>query len=334
MHLKRVVKGVIPCLFLGKSAQVFPLKFKKGGYPSANSYPLEHFENPNLEYALKEVDEELGIPYEANSLYQLPVGYVHVYSTKTVSCSALKLTAAAAFFTFESTPVESLPPACTLDLKPFVYAKDDLKRVSEDTTEYAWKTEECVSWDWNEEVWSQRLYQCIQQVEGVKVVPAFLWKPNGYKADISTIFSKVKCIRATPFHGMTDILLIGEKSLGLIRVQEMTVVCSVEVGTAKDGTCAVTIAGEVKIWPDKLGELLASMCFFGTLNYLNNLLKMPDKISFETYGVLAIRSIGCIVIQMVVDHTGSHIRLIHEGGVLSLGSAIEYVLAKLKTSTA
>ena len=262
------------------------------------------------------------------------MGYVHVYSTKTVSCSALKLTAATSFFSFESTPVESLPPACTLDLKPFEYAKDDLKRVSEDTTEYAWKTAECVSWDWNEEVWSQRLYQCIQQVEGVKVVPAFLWKPNGYKADISTIFSKVTCLSATPFHGMTDILLIGEKSLGLIRVQEMTVVCSVEVGTAKDGTCAVTIGGEVKRWPDKLGELLASMYFFGTLNYLNNLLKMPDKISFETYGVLVIRSIGCIVIQMVVDHTGSHIRLIHEGGVLSLGSALEYVMAKLKTSTA
>ena len=220
--------------------------------------------------------------------------------------------------------------ACTVDIKPFIYAKEDLKSVSEDRTEYAWKTEECVSWDWTEEVWSQRLYQCIQRIKGVTIVPAFQWKPKGYQADISTICSKVTCINATPFHGMTDILLIGEKSLGLVRVQEMTKVCSVEVGTVKDGTCAVTVAGKVKVWPEKLGELLASMYFFGTLNYLNNLLNMPDQISFETYGLLAIRSIGCIVIQLAVDHTGCHVRLIHEGGQFSLGSALEFVVAKVK----
>ena len=80
------------------------------------------------------------------------------------------------------------------------------------------------------------------------MVPAFLWKPKGYQAEISTIFSKVECIRA--IHGMTDILLVGEKSLGLIRVQETTVVCSVEVGVYKEAICPVTIAGEVKVWPE------------------------------------------------------------------------------------
>ena len=69
----------------------------------------------------------------------------------------------------------------------------------------------------------------------------------------------VKCIHATPFHGMTDILLIGEKSLGLIRVQSKIVVCSGEVGVDKEATSLVTIAGEVKVWPEKMGELLASM---------------------------------------------------------------------------
>ena len=108
LHLQRVVKGVTPCLFLGKSAQVFPLKFKKGGYPSASSYPLEHFENPNLEYELKEVDEELGISHKANTVFYLPVGYVHVYSTNTVSCSAMKLTAASGFFLFETLPWQSV----------------------------------------------------------------------------------------------------------------------------------------------------------------------------------------------------------------------------------
>ena len=332
MLLRKVVKGEIPCIFFGKCVKVFPLTFKQVGHPSANSYPLTVFENPNLDRELKFVQEDLGIPHEANTIYRLPIGYVHVYS-KTVPCSALKLSAASRFFTFDtSTPMMTLPRECTIDIKPFVYAKDDLKRMGEDKTEYAWKTEELVSWDWNEEVWSQRLFQCIQHgFTGVKVVPAFRWKPNGYQAEISTIFSNVKCIHATPFHGMTDILLVGEKSLGLIRVQETTVVCSVEVGVYK-ATCPVTIAGEVKMWPEKMGELLASMYFFGTLNYLNNLLNMPaDHFSFATYGLLAIRSIGCIVIEMVLDHTGCHVRLVHEGGMLSLGEALEYVVAKLKT---
>ena len=332
LHLRKVVKGEIPCLFFGKCVKVFPLTFKQVGHPSASSYPLRIFENPNLDRELKFVQEDLGIPHEANTICRLPIGYVHVYS-KTVPCSALKLSASS-FFTFDtSTPMMTLPRECTIDIKPFVYAKDDLERMgedkgedkSEDKTEYAWKTEELVSWDWNEEVWSQRLFQCIQHgFTGVKVVPAFRWKPNGYQAEISTIFSNVKCIHATPFHGMTDILLVGEKSLGLIRVQE----CSVD----KEATCPVTIAGEVRMWPEKMGELLASMYFFGTLNYVNNLLHMPaDHFSFATYGLLAIRSIGCIVIEMVLDHTGCHVRLVHEGGMLSLGEALEYVVAKLKT---
>ena len=41
----------------------------------------------------------------------------------------------------------TLPLECTIDIRPFVYAKDDLKRMGEDKTEYAWKTEELVSWD-------------------------------------------------------------------------------------------------------------------------------------------------------------------------------------------
>ena len=79
----------------------------------------------------------------------------------------------------------TLPLECTIDIKPFVYAKDDLKRMGEDKIEYAWKTEELVSWDWNEEVWSQRLIQ--HEITGVNVVPAFLWKPNSFQAEISTI---------------------------------------------------------------------------------------------------------------------------------------------------
>ena len=103
----------------------------------------------------------------------------------------------------------TLPLECTIDIRPFVYAKDDLKRMGEDKTEYAWKTEELVSWDWNEEVWLQRRIR--HEITGVHVVPAFLWKPKGYQAEISTIFSKVECILGN--------FVIGEKSLEFRRRQ-------------------------------------------------------------------------------------------------------------------
>ena len=108
--------------------------------------------------------------------------------------------------------------------------------------------------------------------------------------------------------------------------------CAVEVGLAVSGTAALTIAGGVNKWPEMIGELLASMYFFGTLNYLNNLCHIPDSIMWTTYGVLAVRSTGCIVLQMILDTTGCHVQLLHKSGVLSLGSAIEYVVDHISTT--
>ena len=48
-------------------------------------------------------------------------------------------------------------------------------------------------------------------LQGVKVIPAFLWS-EGYHSDINTHFPSVRSIHAAPFHGMTDLLLIAEKS--------------------------------------------------------------------------------------------------------------------------
>ena len=98
-------------------------------------------------------------------------------------------------------------------------------------------------------------------------------------------------------------------------------------------TCAVTVAGEVKKWPEKLGELLASMYWFATLNYLNNLCNMPttDTISWTTYGVFAIRTIGFMILRMKLDHTGCVATPIQEGKMSKLGSAMEYVGRMLKT---
>jgi hypothetical protein len=57
----------------------------------------------------------------------------------------------------------------------------------------------------------------------------------------------------------------------------------------------ILISCKMKRWPDKVGELLGSMYFFGTLKYLSTLTTIPEKVKWETYGVLAIRSMGTLI---------------------------------------
>ena len=69
-----------------------------------------------------------------------------------------------------------------------------------------------------------------------------------------------------------------------------------------------------QVWPEKVGELLASMYLFGTLNYLNNLRNTPANILWTTYGLLAIRDTGCLVLKMTLDETHCSVQLMHERG--------------------
>ena len=96
----------------------------------------------------------------------------------------------------------------------------------------------------------QRLLQCIEctALEGIKVVPAFRWSSNGYRSEINTHFPNVRFMRAAPFHGMTDLLLMAENSLALVHVEDTSFICSVELGIQKDTTCPITISYEVKIY--------------------------------------------------------------------------------------
>ena len=132
---------------------------------------------------------------------------------------------------------------------------------------------------------------------------------------------------------MTDLLLMAENSLALVHVEDTSFICSVELGIQKDTTCPITISYEVTIWPEKVGELLASMYFFGTLNYLNNLrntANTPANILWTTYGLLAIRDTGCLVLKMTLDETRCCVQLMH--GVFTLELAIEYVVSSIKAA--
>ena len=329
VHLQKAVKGVITCLFFGKTAQVLQLTFRKGKeHPNTTSYPLEAFESPTLDDELECLEEILQISCDNNNIFRMPVGYVHVY-TDAINNSALTLTTAHNFFTFTGEVARvPLSEASNIDVNPFL-RPDAVLQIRGVERESAVESAAVVPWDWNEVVWVERLFKCLeQQLTDITVVPAFQWKPINYRTDISTLFKHVKDLQATPFKGMTDILLIGQKNVAVVRVEELTVVCSVEA------TCTVTVAGEIKKWPEKLGELLASMYWFGTLNYLNNLRNMPttDTIGWTTYGVFAIRTLGFMILRMKLDHTGCGVTLIQEGAMPKLGSAMEYVVRVLKTS--
>lgn len=135
-------------------------------------------------------------------------------------------------------------------------------------------------------------------------------------------------LRISPFHGMSDILILGLASVGVVRVVEQhRYVCAVEVGIHKEVTFPITIACTLKRWSDKVGELLASTYLFDTLNYVNSLKQLPSKLQFRSYGLLAaIRTIGCIVVQFDMDSSGCHVKLFHEGGTFSMGDALEFIM--------
>ena len=140
----------------------------------------------------------------------------------------------------------------------------------------------------------------------------------------------MRCIRAAPFHGMTDVLLFGNRSIAVINIEDNDIIGSVEVGCMKGIMYPITISCARKVWPEKVGELLASMYLFGTLNYLNNLKATPKEISVITYGILAVRLTGCLVVRMQLDGSGCCVQLLHEGCVSTLGAAIQQVVEHLK----
>ncbi len=301
------------CLFFGQRALVVPLQFRSAGDPGATSYRLERFYD-SLSDELELVDSILGIERMDNKVECLPNNiHVHMYGSNTIACSSLKLSTASDFFKFEL-KVESLPQT-TLDIRPFLYAKPH----------------EDVPWDWDEAVWTRRLLKCIEHGSlGVTIIPAYLWKSNDYQSQIGKLFPRVRFIHAAPFHGMTDLLLFGNRSVAVINIVDDDIICSVEVGCIKGSMCPITISCVRKVWPEKVGELLASMYQFGTLNYLNNLKAMPKEISMIIYGILAIRLSGCLVVKMRLDSSGCCVQLLHDGPVTSLGEAIQQVVKHIK----
>ena len=265
---------------------------------------------PNSQLRLEEMHRTLGIAYGGNSIYQLPNSvYVHVYKN-TIACSSFKLSMALAFFSFDVGLVE-LPDNSAIDIMPFVFCGEDLRicgaSFGSHTAHYhhyQWVTEPKIAWDWGEDVWATRLVQCMEMSgtsTDVRIIPAFRWTSRGYTSQINTLFPHVMSVKATPFHGMTDILLMGPESVGVVRER---LVVSIELGINKVATTPITVGRDLKMWPEKVGELLASMYMFGTLKHSNS-------ISWTTFGILAIHPTGFLILKMILNGDGCCVHLVH-----------------------
>ena len=330
--------STIHCLFFGKRGTVIQLPLK-AGHPSGSSYKLEAFEYraSDLMRELGAIKDTLGIKACGSTICRLPSGvYIHCYGKGTVCCSSVKLSDAKQFFVFDDSALLKLPSG-RVNIMPVIFAGHDLAQLppplssAVSATHYTWVSDPAIAWDWNEKTWSHRLVEVLMGIpecktKTIKVIDAFKWTPTEYVAEICTLFPSVVDVSVSPFHGMTDILLLGEGRSCVVQLNDPQVLCSVEIGPAHTSTCGIAIATQVKRWPQKVGELLASMYLFGTLNYLNTLTIIPQRIMWEIYGVFIMRGTGCILLKMTLSDTDCRVCLLFEGGILSLGAVLEYVI--------
>ena len=294
-------------------------------------HSLDEFETSELTRELGAVERAIGVEPNGNTLYRLPSGvYVHCYGESI----DFKLQDASHFFEFDNSLPITLASG-SMDIRPFLFGGEDLVLFcgGANSTKYPWVTDPKVAWDWGEGTWSSRLSQVLQAfplTQNVRVIEAFKWMPNSYTSEVSTLFPRVMGIRAALFRGMTDIIIMGKSSISVVN---LPVLCSIEIGDlGKQKTTEVPIASELKRWPEKVGELMASMYLFGTLNFLNHLTGMPGMVKFETYGVLAMRGVVSLLLKMTLDNTECRVSLIHEEGTLALGNILEYVIKTVSGS--
>ena len=329
---------VITCLFFGKRGLVLPLSLRKGHSAVSASIPCEDVVCPALLSELEDVESCLSTPQEDNRVCVLSSGlYVHVYHN-TRTCSSVSLAVACKFFDFDnrSASVVDMSAISAIDVMPYIYSNSSLLYLNSSNTEvaevvrerrvsgrYAWSSAPGIAWNWNEDVWTERLFHCITDAlsERLQAIPVYCWPAATYRARVGSLFPNVLSLPVAPFQGMTDILLLGKHGTAVVNVSEECVV-SIEVGMS---TFPVSVASRMRDWPQKVGELLASMYYFSTCNYLNSLHTLPGAIQWTSYGILTIRSVGYIALRMVLDCTGCHVQLIHEGCPLSLGSCISYI---------
>lgn len=122
------------------------------------------------------------------------------------------------------------------------------------------------------------------ELSHIEVHPAFQWKGKNIKGLLGRVFSNIPgdYLNMCPFSGTSDILLRGRQRIGQVIVQSPadygndadagakaeSVIC-VEVGIQKEVALSVQLKDVHCTLPSKLGQLMASMYMFATLEDAN-----------------------------------------------------------------
>ena len=180
-------------------------------------------------------------------------------------------------------------------------------------SKYQWAFDPAEGLSWPETTWCSRLFQSILHdiPKSVTVVTSYLWQPGELSMSICSIFPMLdpSIINIAPFRGMPDFLFIGQKVAAVMiedTVENFIVQNSyacVEIGLNKTScTCADGI-----YLPDKVGELIANMHYYGSLLCLQKLKEcdhVAEKVTFIAQGYYISKSTGTIILQLKVAEDG------------------------------
>lgn len=91
--------------------------------------------------------------------------------------------------------------------------KDVVERRTCHAGGYHWQVDLTHSISWDEEVWVTRLFSSLMEstiAQRVRVIDAYIWNAKNWDSKILSVFTNLTkdVLRITPFHGMTDILLM------------------------------------------------------------------------------------------------------------------------------
>ena len=163
-------------------------------------------------------------------------------------------------------------------------------------------------WSWSESIWNERLGSCLKLAFGnVTISEGFRWTPSNYKSNLLSLFRNLtqEHLHITPFMGYSDFALIGNKHVSIIQhvmMGEAEITDCIEVGIQASPAIDVQLSrGGHATVPKKLGELLANMYLYASLHHLNNSFTCLSAINWTTYGILIIRNLGFIGVQMTLS---------------------------------
>ena len=290
---------------------------------------------------LQEVTTTLGVleksvsgTREYHLICRQPLIYAHVFNKEELSAnSSVSISAwdklARISDHFSSVPLTLPDPIQSIDFRPLLMDNVALreeglvspefsdalsgKTPSVDCQEYTYERTQ-YGLNWRERVWTHRLFWVLKKKERELQVQVCNVSQDGqhWEDTLADVLKTSKiAVNATPFKGVTDILLLGKTNAMTVLVRDDEIVGSTWNCREKIGcntlVVEIGLGAPVRVecpnyqgmLPNKLGELLSSMYLIGAALSL----KKPGSILFETkvYGWLILRSQFNLGIELKVS---------------------------------